>query len=154
MSLRHAKDMFESTAKMERELKHLFNGTCKYYCALSILQRVSNGRIFIIAVFTCSVVFCDQNKSDMNGSISLFSRSLTQSFRPVMREDCVTNAKSVFAKLGHFEAYASILTLKENEAVSSHLDRASLVTKKLLYGKTYDFLAEQWVKIAISSPLG
>lgn len=31
MSLRHAKDLFESTAKMERELKHLFNGTCKYH---------------------------------------------------------------------------------------------------------------------------
>ena len=36
MSLRHAKDLFESTAKMERELKHLFNGTCKYYVTLSI----------------------------------------------------------------------------------------------------------------------
>lgn len=52
MSLRHAKDLFESTGKMERELKHLFNGTCKYYCTLSIIQLVSNGTIFIIAVFT------------------------------------------------------------------------------------------------------
>ena len=74
MSLRHAKDLFESTAKMERELKHLFNGTCKYYCALSILQVGSTGTIFIIAVFTRSVVFfCEWNHSDMNGSISSFS---------------------------------------------------------------------------------
>lgn len=27
MSLRHAKELFESSGKMERELKHLFNGT-------------------------------------------------------------------------------------------------------------------------------
>ena len=72
MSLRHAKDLFESTAKMERELKHLFNGTCKYCCALSFLQVGSNS----IAVSARPVVFfCERNQSDMNGSIFSFSRN-------------------------------------------------------------------------------
>ena len=30
ISLRLAKELYESSAKMERELKHLFSGTCKY----------------------------------------------------------------------------------------------------------------------------
>lgn len=59
-----------------------------------------------------------------------------------MREDCVINLKSVFVKFGFFEVYVSILIFKENEVVCSYFDWVSLVIKKLLYGKIYDFFVE------------
>ena len=46
MSLRHAKDLFESASKMEREFKHLFNGK---YGRIYMINTIANYNVAVFA---------------------------------------------------------------------------------------------------------